>query len=165
LLSDTEAAATKNSGSAALVVFVTVGTILARLSFEASSIILLVWTYGRDRVHGEHLRIVKYKPDMLVSNGDVLYGKGSALYLMCLVIWLASFIVIFLLAVRMLPPGERNALERPSKTLPPATVIAVGLFFALGRLPLTYSALLAACALAGAFAWAWIREDNQSAEG
>jgi hypothetical protein len=160
LLFDTETASRKSGGSAALVVFVTVGTIMARVSFEVSSIILLVSTYGRDQVFAQHLRIVKYKPDMLVSNGDVLYGKGFILYIIGLVIWLASFFVIFQLAMRMLPPAERNALERPYKTFPPTALIAVGLFFALGQLPLTYSALLGATALAGAFAWAWVREGS-----
>ena len=168
MLSDTEAAANKNSRSAAVVIFVTVGTILARLSFEASSIILLVRTYGRDRVFGQHLKIVKYKPEMLVSNGDILYGKGPDLNAITFVIWLVSFFLILLLALRMLPAGARNALKgRQRQTFSPGAVIAVGgLFLALGRLPLASSAVLAACALAGAYAWAWVRrEGDQSVEG
>jgi hypothetical protein len=75
LLSGTGAATSKNAGSAALVVFVTIATALQRLCHEASKFILLVWTYGRDRVSAQHLSIVKYKPDLVVSNSDILSSK------------------------------------------------------------------------------------------
>jgi multisubunit Na+/H+ antiporter MnhB subunit len=160
LLSGRGAATSKNAGSAGLVVFITVATALQRLCFEASSIILLVWIYGLDRVSAQHLRIAKHKPALLVSNGDILYGKSFILYLIGVVMWLALTFILLHVAFRLLPERERNGMNRRSQASLLATLTAVCLFFAIEALPAIYSALVAAIALAGAFALAWARESD-----
>ena len=160
MLSGTGAATSKNAGSAALVVFVTIATGLQRLCYEASNIILLVWIYGPDRVSAQHLSIVKHKPDLVVSNGDILYGKSFVLYLTGVVMWLTLTFILLPVAFRLLPERERNAMNRPSHLSLLTALTAVCLFFAIEGLPAMYSALVAAIALAGAFALAWTREGD-----
>jgi hypothetical protein len=144
--------------SLSVVVFVTVGTILARLCFYAAGIILLIWTYGRDRVLREHLSIMKYKPQIIVSNGDVLLGQRNLATSIGALMWLVSTFVCLLLVQRLLPRSERDALRRKHTAVStPALLVVIALFFGIGLLPLLQSVLVAGSVLAIAFLLSWRR--------
>jgi len=102
----------KKTASSAVVIFVTSATVLIRISIFLSDKILLLWIYGWHRLVTEHLAIIKEKPNIIVSNGDVLYGKGFPHYLIGVSIWLPSTVAFLLLIFRLLPDQEREALER-----------------------------------------------------
>lgn len=134
--------AVEKTASAGVILFVTSGTFLARLSSYFSMKILLVWTYGAHRVATEHLMIVRHKPDMAVSNGDILYGKGFFCYLIGIGLWLPSLIGFMLLAIRLLPQREQEALKGKYTASGPAILLAIALFYLIGLLPLKFSVLL-----------------------
>lgn len=150
----------ENRASIFVLVFVAVASFLVRLCYYAAGALLLIWVYGCDRVLQEHLSIVKHKP-IVVSNGDILYGRGFQHYLIAMPMWLVSTIVCLLLIQKLLPPSERAALKGRYTVSGPAVLMIVALFFAIGMLPLWQSAMVFGCALAGALILSWRRTRSE----
>ena len=153
----------ENRASISFIVFVTAGASLARLSLYVATKIILVWSYGWHRVLSEHLAIVKEKPEMVVSNGDVLYGKSPVGFLIGAPLWMLCLASFMLLTSRLLPRREREALKGEYTVSGPALLAGITLFFAIGMLPLNYSLLLAVFVLVLAFLLPWVRKEIQNA--
>lgn len=148
--------------SFAVVVFVTSATVLIRICISVADKILLSSIYGWRRLLAEHLTIVRDKPNMVVSNGDILYGKGFPHYLIVVALWIPSTVLLLSLLFRLLPVQEREALQGKYTVSGLTIPIVVALFFAIGLLPLTYSALLAVFVLATALLLPWVRRELQN---
>lgn len=67
-------------GSAAIIVWSSVTLSALRLSLEAANRLILWHLYGYNTVTHDHLSIVRIKPNLLVSNEDVLKGWGFQQY-------------------------------------------------------------------------------------
>ena len=151
----------RKSGSLAIIIFVAAAVALLRGALQAADRILLLWIYGRHRVLTEHLTIVKTKPDIVVSNGDVLHGKGFEHYLLGISIWLITTIAFVLLAYRLLPRRERNAVSGRYTVSGTAVLIIIALFFAIGTLPLGLSLFLAVFVITIGLLLPWVRDEIQ----
>jgi hypothetical protein len=79
-----------NAQSIGLVIWKAVCTATLRLSMVVANTLALWRVYGRARVLREHLQITRIKPQLVVSNGDVLRGLTFQHYVTGAAIWLAS---------------------------------------------------------------------------
>ena len=89
-----------------------------RFALWASNVITLWYLYGWATVRHDHLTIVRVKPDLVVSNGDVLHGIGGYHYFVGVVVWLPLTIGLAFLVDRViLPEACRRILKenKPSK--------------------------------------------------
>lgn len=132
-----------------------------RIALRAADRILLLLVYGRHRILTEHLTIVKTKPDIIVSNGDVLYGKGFEHYLLGISIWMITTIAFVLLAYRLLPQRERDAVNGRYTLSGRAVLMIIALFLAIGTLPLGVSLFLAIFVITIGLLLPWVREEIQ----
>jgi Na+-transporting NADH:ubiquinone oxidoreductase subunit NqrB len=143
-----------------LVIFIAVCTATIRISNWAASEITLIYLYGRATVAHDHLRITRMKPQLVVSNGDVLRGIGFYHYLAGVAIWLPLAIGLLLLIYYKLTPTWQQSLmqvrERNQSVNAVALVWGLALFFLVtGRLPMWAAMALAAASVAVALIWAW----------
>lgn len=125
-----------------LVICLAVCTSVLRVSLETVDRGILRHAYGQERVAREHLRIVRAKPELVVSNGDVLPGLTFRRYLMIGVPWLAISFVSLALTYRFaLPrPEQERLLQGNNRVSAPAVLWALALFFLVpGWLPLTWA--------------------------
>lgn len=151
----------RKNGPLAIIIVVTAAVAFLRIAVRAADRILLLLVYGRHRVLTEHLAIIKAKPDIVVSNGDVLYGKGFEHYLLGVSIWMITTIVFVQLAYRLLPRGEREAMRGRNSLSGTQVVIVIALFFAIGTLPLGMSLFLAIFVITIGLLLPWVRDEIQ----
>lgn len=140
--------------SAAVIVWGSVCLTMLRLSLEASNWLILWYVYGWSRVAHEHLLIVRAKPELAVSNGDVLHGLGFLHFLAGVSLWLAGTFAVFNLVVKPLAPAWREA-KRPMERVGAIGIIAVlVMFLAIPvLLPLGRAVTLGALAAAAGICW------------
>lgn len=140
-----------------LIICVAVAMAMLRLSIVAADAIVLSTVYGAAAAR-EHLRIVGHKPELVVSNGDVLQGWGFRHYSIAVGLWLAASLFVLSLCWRfLLPRGfqDATARDRTNRTTTLGLLWALSLFFlAGGALPLGPALAFAALSLAAALWWA-----------
>jgi hypothetical protein len=130
-----------------LVIFMVSALSMLRIAIWSASRIVLLQVYGRERVVREHLQLVKFKPQLVVSNGDALWGRGFEHYLIGVAIWLPSTILIFLTAWKLLPKAHHDAMQQGTYA-GWAVLLAIFLFFGAGFLSLKLTLITAAVVLA-----------------
>ena len=133
-------------GSIMLVIWMATATSALRIALWAANVMTLWYLYGRTTVEREHLRITKIKPQLVVSNGDVLRGIGGYHFLVGVAIWLPlTCVLLFLIYYALLPSQFRKVWERrPQKEQSfgaLALLWALALFFMVPGLLTTVPAL------------------------
>lgn len=148
----------ENVRSVWLVIFMAVTTSALRIAIWAGNEIMLWQVYGRERMAREHLRITRIKPKLVVSNGDILWGKGFYHFLISGLIWLPLAVGLLFLAYYILMPKWHQETLQNSKE---QTVNLVGLLWALalffliaGLLPLGASNVVSVSSVFLALIWA-----------
>jgi hypothetical protein len=142
-----------------LVIFMAVGTSSLRIAIGAANWITLWYLYGRATVAHDHLRITKIKPQLVVSNGDVLRGIGFYHYLVGVATWLPLAIgLMMLIYYALLPKRHREVLQGKEKTQSVsafALLWTLALFFLVaGLLPMWAALAVAAASVVAALIWA-----------
>lgn len=61
---------------------------ILRLSLEVSNRLILWQAYGWQRVQHDHLSIVRIKPHLVVSNGNILRSLGALHFLYGIALWI-----------------------------------------------------------------------------
>jgi uncharacterized membrane protein YhaH (DUF805 family) len=149
-----------------LVIFMVSALSMLRIALWGASQIVLFQVYGRERVARDHLRLVRFKPQLVVSNGDVLWGRGFEHYLVGIMIWLPSTILLFLAAWKLLPKAHHDAL-RQGTYAGWAVLLAIFLFIGANFLSLKLTLITAAVILAVVIGTARlsVRADGQNITG
>lgn len=149
----------KDLGSIWLVSCVAVATATLRLSILAANAAVLWHVYGYEIAEREHLRITAVKPELLVSNGDILYGMNFFHYAVGVTLWLLCSVALLSLFYRYLLPvtfRREFGAHRTNAVGALGAVWAVGLFLSvLGWLPLGAAMAAAILSLVFAAKWAW----------
>jgi hypothetical protein len=130
-----------------LVVWLVVTLSMLRIASWVSGQIILFLTYGRERVFREHLQIVRVKPQLVVSNGDLLLNRSFEHYLIGVVIWIPSTTLLLFLAWKLLPKPYQEVMRQQGSPAGWSILSTIILFFALNMLPLHWALLLAAVLL------------------
>lgn len=145
-----------------LVIAMSVCTAALRMAIWAANQLTLRYLYGSATVSRLHLRIVRVKPQLVVSNGDVLRGIGFYHYLVGVAVWIPlSVTLLLVIYYQLMPKGSRETIEvRPPKgeqsTSPFALIWALALFFLVtGLLPI--AAALAVSTISVMIALIWLR--------
>jgi hypothetical protein len=86
-----------------------------RFAIWAANWIVLWYLYGSARVKHDHLRMVRIKPNLVVSNGDVLHGFGFCHYLVSMAIWLILALSLLTLIFYKLIPKRLQMLLTEKK--------------------------------------------------
>ena len=145
----------KTTNGRVLIIFILICLTALRIAIWTSSTILLCLAYGRARVAREHLHIVKFKPQLVVSNGDVLWHKTFEHFLVGSLIWMPLSMAVFLFVWKLLPQSDRAATQQgihASWSL----VLVIFLFFTAFLVPLKFTLLFAPLAIAALLISAWI---------
>lgn len=138
-----------------------------RLSSEVAKKLTLWYLYGVNTVAHDHLSIVRVKPELIVSNGDVLKGWGPFHFLISVSLWLPTTFVVLIVLFKCFTPewwGEQS--QNRGRTSPGAAGMASTLvmFFCipggLGFMPAVCLGL--AAAVLGLF---WLRASVQESAG
>jgi multisubunit Na+/H+ antiporter MnhG subunit len=149
----------RNAQSVWLILCMAIGTAMLRLSIMLANTLVLWHVYGRTRVVREHLQITKSKPELVVSNGDILRGLTFQHYLIGAAIWVVISFLAILILYRFLVPTELRRILKQTKANTPGslgTLWALGLFvFVAALLPLAAALTLALFSVACAVWWAW----------
>lgn len=131
----------QRAGSIMPITWMATATSALRIALWASSEITLWYLYGRATVEREHLRITRIKPQLVVSNGDVLRGIGPYHYFVGVALWLPLTCGLLFLIYYVLMPApfrkvwEGRAQKQSFGAL--ALVWALALFFLVpGLLPM-----------------------------
>lgn len=153
--------------SLALVLWMSVVAGALRFSIWAANEITLWYLYGWATVKHDHLRIVRFKPELVVSNGDVLKGIGFYHYLVGVGIWLPLGAGLLALIFYKLVPREMHPIlmERPQSAQPSggAVVVVLALFFLIpGFLPLPAAMALAFASAVVSLLWMRTVFNNRS---
>lgn len=114
-----------DSGSAATIVWSSVTLTALRLSLEAANRLILLHLYGYNTVTHDHLSIVRVKPELVVSNGDILKGWGFFHYLIGASLWLASTLFILTLLFKYVTPQCWREQSKNGGGSPPGGVIGI----------------------------------------
>src|SRR5579863_5792388 len=136
------AASTRDSvRSVWLIIFMAVCTSTMRIANWAAGEITLLYFYGWAAVAHGHLHITRMKPQIVVSNGDVLPGIGFYHYSVGVVIWLPlAFGLMMLIYYKLLPKWQHAVMqvrERNQRVSAVALVWMLALFFLVsGVLPM-----------------------------
>lgn len=145
-----------------LVIAMAVCTGALRLAMWAASELTLRYLYGQATVARLHLRIVRIKPQLVVSNGDVLRGIGIYHYLLGVAIWLTlSIVLLLVIYCRLVPSGCRKVFELPppkaerSTSLFALIWVLAPFFLVAGMLPI--AAAIALSAISVMIALIWVR--------
>jgi len=130
-----------------------------RIAIWAASMITLWYTYGPATVSRQHLRITRMRPELLVSNGDVLWGRSFYHYLISVGIWLPLACgVLLLIYYKFVPKRVRDLYELSQRTegsiWPIAQIWGIVLFFLVGLLPAAPALAVAAVSVVVALLWA-----------
>lgn len=145
-----------DSDSAAIIVWASVALTVLRLSLEASNRLILWQVYGRRAVVANHLWLVRAKPELVVSNGDVLRGFGPIHYFYGVALWIPATIAVLVLLVRYAAPRWwREASANPRKMKPGAigVVATLLMFFTIPGLPLVQALTLGGLAAMAGLWW------------
>lgn len=140
-----------------------------RLAIWVASELILWHLYGRTTVERLHLRIVKIKPELVVSNGDVLRGFGFYHYLIGVAIWLPLAIALLsFIFQRLLSKRHQEMLQRKNdwgRQMNAFAVLgALALFFLIGGLlPLSVALSLGGVTVICGSIWA--RKIQDSSDG
>ena len=149
----------RDAQSAWLIIVMAVATAMLRVSMLLANTIVLWHVYGRARVLREHLEITKIKPELVVSNGEVLYGLAFGRYAIGAACWLVTTVLAALILYRfLLPAGLRETLRSAPSNAPGiiATIWALLLFVLVGAvLPLSAALTCAGVSVLFALTWAW----------
>lgn len=154
------AAVRRQVRSSALVLYMAVMTCALRIALWAANEITLWRMYGWATVTHDHLSIVRIKPDLVVSNGDVLHGIGVYHYFVGVFIWLPlTFALLAPIYYTLLPRQYRRIWESKTPGDQSASVVsllwALALFFLVtGLLPMWGALLLACVSVVSALVWA-----------
>jgi hypothetical protein len=127
-----------------LVIFMVIAMSMFRIASWAAGRIILLLAYGRTRVSREHLELVKIKPQLLVSNGDVLWNKGFEHFLIGQTIWIPTTCLLLVLAWKLLPEPYHDAMQQNKTYVGWSLAAAILLFFAMAWFPLKLILPLAA---------------------
>ena len=143
------------SNSAALIVWGSICLTDLRLSLKASNWLILWYVYGWQIVARDHLSIVRHKPQLVVSNGDILRGLGALHFLFGVSLWILTTIAVFSLVMKLLvPQWWRQALERPTRFGGViGTVALLAMFVTILGLPLVPALVLGTLAAAVGLWW------------
>jgi hypothetical protein len=91
------------------------GTSGQAVAFRASSWFELFFHYGARRTMEEHLRIVRLKPTMLISNGDDIGRQSFLAFVLTIPVFFIVILGLFLSLRLLLPHSDRcYANMRPS---------------------------------------------------
>ena len=149
----------RDSQSVWLIIVMAVATAVLRLSIVSADTLVLWRAYGRAKVLREHLEITKAKPELVVSNGDVLRGLAFQRYLIAGAIWLATTLLVVLILYRFLLPAGVQRMLKQARTNAPGSVGAIWalvLFVLVAAvLPLSAAVTVALFSLIFALSWAW----------
>jgi len=129
-----------------LVIFIAITMSMLRIGVWVASQVVLFQVYGRERVSREHLQIVKIKPRLVVSNGDVLWSRGFEHFLIVGAIWMTLTVLLFSLAWKLLPKPYHDAMQQGTYA-GWSILTLIFLFFALGLLPLKMTLIIAVVTL------------------
>jgi len=135
-----------------------------RLAIALSNELTLWYLYGWATLKRDHLRIIKIKPELVVSNGDVLRGIGFYHYLVGVAIWLPLTVgLLTLIHSRLLPEECQAALrtrgnekvEKHSLLSGLALIWVLALFFLVtGILPMGWAMVVGFGSVLAAVIWA-----------
>lgn len=149
----------RNAQSIGLIIGMAVCTSMLRLGIVLANTLVLWRVYGRAKVLKERLEITRIKPDLVVSNGDVLRGLAFQHYLVGAAVWLVSSLLAMLILYHfLLPPGLKRTLKERRTNTPGiiGTVWAFALFvLVVALLPLSAALTLALFSVICAVSWAW----------
>lgn len=127
-----------------LVIFIAIAMSMLRIGVWVASQIVLFQVYGRERVSREHLQIVKIKPRLVVSNGDVLWSRGFEHFLIVGAIWMTLTVLLFSLAWKLLPKPYHDAMQQGTYA---GWSILTLIFLFFGLLPLKMTLIIAVVTL------------------
>jgi hypothetical protein len=119
-----------DTGPAGIILFFAITATALRACYELAFRVILWHTYGFSKVASEHLKIIKAKPGLVVSNGDVLYGMGFTHYAIGVVLWLPLTFCALILTYKLALPNLYRALSSKQVTqgqgpFPGLTILAV----------------------------------------
>ena len=100
----TELTRRSDDRSAFMVVWSSVTLSALRLSSESAKWLILWHLYGYKTIVRDHLAIVRVKPELVVSNGDILRGWGFAHFLIGVSIWLPTTMLALTLLFKWFTP-------------------------------------------------------------
>jgi hypothetical protein len=146
--------------SVCLVIWMAVATSTLRIAIWAAGEIVLWQAYGRERVVREHLSVTRMRPQLVVSNGDVLWGRSFYHYLISVAIWLPLSVSLLLsVYYRLVPNPIRQAFEVPKRKEESVPVVAllwmlVVFFLVPGLLPVGPALAVGFGSVAAALIWA-----------
>lgn len=130
-----------------LVLFMLICMAALKIAIWGASKIILFQVYGSVRVAREHLEIVKIKPRLVVSNGDIVAQRGFEFFLIGQLIWLPLSVAVFLLVWRLLPKPYHDAMQQNTYS-GWSVLVAIILFFTATLVPLKLILLIAPLAIA-----------------
>ena len=117
-----------NRDSAAMIVWAGVCFSALRVSLEAANKFVLWRVYGSRVVARQHLTIVRIKPVLLVSNGDILRDWGFIHFLLGIAMWLALSVGVLIILFKYVTPGwSRGWSENGGRMAPGAIGIVTTL--------------------------------------
>jgi hypothetical protein len=121
--------------------------------------LILAHIYGRNAVASRGLRIVDSKPNLKISNGDVLHGYGFTHFLIMAGTFVTVGILLLVVTRSLLPAPLRSELDRLSDRkpdMPTPGLIPLILFIPLaGALLMMHSLWPNVIVLAGVVLLAW----------
>jgi len=149
----------KRAVSVCLVIWIAAGTSALRIAIWSAGEIVLWHVYGPERVVREHLSITRMRPELMVSNGDVLWGRSFHQFLISLAIWLPlSAGLLPWIYYHLVPQPIRQSYEASKKKEESVPVVAqlwiVALFFLVGLLPMGPGLAIGFGSVAAALFWA-----------
>jgi hypothetical protein len=132
---------------------------ILRLSVEASNWLVLWQVYGQRTVAHYHLSVVRIKPELVVSNGDILRGFGPIHYFYGASLWITTIAILVLLFRYVAPKWWELASAREAKPNPGAIGIIASLvmFFAIPTDLLPFIPALGFGTFAAAAGLWWLR--------
>lgn len=149
----------RDANSVWLIVVLAVATGMLRLSIIFANTLVLWHVYGRSRVLREHLAITSLKPELVVSNGEVLRGQTFPHFATGAAIWLVTTFLVALSLYRfVLPADVQRTLKYARSNVPGGMAIVWGFGLCIlvaAVLPLSAALTLAAVSALLALSWAW----------
>ena len=126
-----------------LVMFMAIAMGMLHLGIWIASRLVLFQVYGRERVLREHLQMVRIKPRLQVSNGDILWHRGLEHFLISGVIWIPATVCLFALAWHWWPDSYRSAVLKGTTSSGWAIFAAILIFFGSSFVSVEWSLSLA----------------------